>query len=235
MTPEGCEGEWVWNGFGQNPNINIDLSSINPNDYILILGIKKLNDNSSLNLKKLVSIFGFKSSSNNASFYNQDWYYKEKFTETCLSDKWYLVQKKVIDKTRGINPESLNDKDLPSSILCAYTFFSWWLLRKELLWKNDFIWCSDQDRHGDRIYVGKYLDLDDEFGISTASDEDIDEEHGDSAISNSGFKIFNVLDIPEHLEEHPVEKMREQLKQADIVTCISEPVQEQLKRILNID
>ena len=146
----------------KTPNINIDLSSINPNDYILILGIKKLNDNSSLNLKKLVSIFGFKSSSNNVSFYNQDWYYKEKFTETCLSDKWYLVQKKVIDKTRGINPESLNDKDLPSSILCAYTFFSWWLLRKELLWKSDFIWCSDQDRHGDRIYVGKYMDLDDE-------------------------------------------------------------------------
>ena len=65
--------------------------------------------------------------------------------------------------------------------------------------------------------------------------EDIDSEHGDSAISNSGFKIFNVLDIPEHLEEHPVEKMREQLKEAHIVTCISEPVKEQLKRILNID
>ena len=69
----------------KTPNINIDLSLINPNDYILILGIKKLNDNSSLNLKKLVSIFGFKSSSNNASFYNQDWYYKEKFTETMLT------------------------------------------------------------------------------------------------------------------------------------------------------
>tara|TARA_R110002020_G_scaffold425094_1_gene634542 strand:- start:8779 stop:9633 length:855 start_codon:yes stop_codon:yes gene_type:complete len=65
--------------------------------------------------------------------------------------------------------------------------------------------------------------------------EDIDSEHDDSAISNSGFKIFNVLDIPEHLEAHPVEKMREQLKEAQIVTCISEPVKEQLKRILNID
>ena len=65
--------------------------------------------------------------------------------------------------------------------------------------------------------------------------EEIDEEHGDSAISNSGFKIFNVLDIPEHLPDYPVEKLREQLKEADIVTCISPPVQEQLKRILNLD
>ena len=62
----------------------------------------------------------------------------------------------------------------------------------------------------------------------------IDEEHKDSAISNSGFKIFNVLDIPEHIE-WVSPKLGEQLKEADLITCISEPVQRQLKRILNID
>lgn len=65
--------------------------------------------------------------------------------------------------------------------------------------------------------------------------ENIDAEHKDSAISNSGFKIFNVLDIPEHIKEFPITKLGEQLKQANLITCISEPVQEQLKRILNVD
>lgn len=64
---------------------------------------------------------------------------------------------------------------------------------------------------------------------------EVDEEHGDSALSNSGFKIFNVLDIPEHIQDFPTQKLKEQLNEADIITCISPPVKEQLKRILNID
>jgi len=27
-----------------------------------------------------------------------------------------------------------------------------------LLWKSDFIWCSDKDKNGDQIYVGRYRD-----------------------------------------------------------------------------
>jgi len=60
---------------------------------------------------------------------------------------------------------------------------------------------------------------------------DIDSEHRDSAISNKGFKIFNVLDIPPHIPDFPIDKLKDQLSQADIVTCISNPVKKQLSDI----
>ncbi len=143
------------------PEIKVDISLINPNDYILILGIEKLNNNDILNIENLVSIFGVQPKNKSVSFYNQDWYLGEEFAQLSLSNKWYLIQKKVINQTRGVTPNSNMEDHLPSSILCAFTFFSWWFLRNEILWENDFIWCSDKDRYGDRIYVGKYLDLDD--------------------------------------------------------------------------
>ena len=30
----------------------------------------------------------------------------------------------------------------------------------EILWPNDYIWCSDTDSHNDQIYVGKIIDND---------------------------------------------------------------------------
>jgi|TARA_R100000084_G_scaffold85123_2_gene40190 glycosyltransferase involved in cell wall biosynthesis len=59
----------------------------------------------------------------------------------------------------------------------------------------------------------------------------VDSEHKDSALCNSGFKIFNVLDIPPHIPDFPIERLKEELSQADIVTCISDPVKEQLREI----
>ena len=41
-----------------------------------------------------------------------------------------------------------------SSLMLAY------FARKEYLWWHDFVWCSDVDHNGDRIYVGKYHDID---------------------------------------------------------------------------
>ena len=48
----------------------------------------------------------------------------------------------------------------PTAILCAYTFFVYYFLTGEHLWYHDFVWCSDADHNGDRIYVGKYHDVD---------------------------------------------------------------------------
>ncbi len=49
-------------------------------------------------------------------------------------------------------------------------------------------------------------------------------------------KIFNVLDVPEHLfPEYPLGRLKHQLTSADKVTCISNTVASQLKRILNIN
>ena len=65
-----------------------------------------------------------------------------------------------------------------------------------------------------------------------------DSEHGDSALYHKdssvlkdGFKIFNVLDIPPHVPDFPIEKLKYQLGQANIVTCISGPVKEQLAKM----
>ena len=44
--------------------------------------------------------------------------------------------------------------------MCTYTFFVFYLCRHEKIWNHDFIWCSDRDHNGDRIYVGKYHDID---------------------------------------------------------------------------
>jgi hypothetical protein len=48
----------------------------------------------------------------------------------------------------------------PSAILCVYAFFAYYCSYGEMLWHNDFVWCLDTDHNGDRIYVGKYHDVD---------------------------------------------------------------------------
>ena len=120
-----------------------------------------MRNGSILNIKQLLSTFGKKSKVNRPAFYNQDWYFNEAFCKKGLGDKWYLVQKQVSNESRGIQPSSKHKSDFPSTILCAFLFFSWWLKTGEILWENDFVWCSDMDVYGDQIYVGKYRDLDD--------------------------------------------------------------------------
>ena len=143
------------------PDIKFNLDTINPEDYILIFGCNQLSDMTTLNLKKLIDIFGFHYKPKDVCFYNQDWYFNEDFVNKSLSNKWYLIQKNIQDKTRGEIPNNIVKNFLPSSILCAYTFFAWWLIRHEVLWPDDYIWCSDMDRHNDQIYVGKFIDKDD--------------------------------------------------------------------------
>lgn len=56
------------------------------------------------------------------------------------------------------------------------------------------------------------------------------------AIKQGAKKIFNVLDIPEHLfPDYPLEKLQRQLSMADKVTCISNTVAKQIKKYCNID
>jgi hypothetical protein len=65
--------------------------------------------------------------------------------------------------------------------------------------------------------------------------DSVDTEFKNSAIEQEGFKIFNVLDIPPHIPDFPLEKLRNQLTKADIITTISEVVKKQLKDILDIE
>lgn len=134
-------------------------------DYILILGITRNRENEKLTINNMRSIFGFDSQKSEPSFYNQDWYLKEKFAQdTTMKFKWYLIKKIVNRNTRGENPEiiskNLKNKEIfPSAVLTAFTFFAYYFLnRGDILWEHDFIWCSDKDKNNDRIYTGRYID-----------------------------------------------------------------------------
>lgn len=115
-----------------------------------------------LTLNGLRAKFGTDPDRSEPCMYNQDWYVKEKFANETLDDKWHLVRKDVLENARAKQPDqiesALSGESFPAAITCAFTFFAWWSLRGETLWKNDFVWCADRDHNGDRIYVGRYED-----------------------------------------------------------------------------
>lgn len=134
-------------------------------DYILIFGVPKDKFGSILTLNRMREIFGLDPKKSEPCFYNQDWYVKEKFaSQKTLNFTWYLIKKTVDKNTRGKDPNILLKKlkkgeDFPSAVLCAFTFFAYYLLYQGgILWEKDFIWCSDKDTNGDRIYVARYKD-----------------------------------------------------------------------------
>jgi hypothetical protein len=134
-------------------------------DYLLVLGVAKMSDGKPMTLNNMRAHFGFDSVVSEPCFYNQDWYLKEKFADkTTLKNKWYLIRKDVIKETRGVRPDVLEGKlkkgeQFPLAILTAFTFFAYYFLHDgAMLWKHDFIWCSDKDKNGDRIYTGRYID-----------------------------------------------------------------------------
>lgn len=130
-------------------------------DYILILGVSKFIDGSSVTIRALKEIFGRNPDENEPCFYNQDWYEKELFIDVPMDDGWYLIRKNVYEESRGIQPSELSEKfEFPLAIRCVYSFYVAWLALGMKLWFHDFIWCSDTDHNGDRIYVGKYHDVD---------------------------------------------------------------------------
>lgn len=130
-------------------------------NYILILGIPSWGG-VDLNIRNLRNCLGWQPELSEPCFYNQDWYINEKFIDETLELKWYLIRKHVFDDSRAVDPHILIERDInfPSAILCCYTFFAFWFARGIKLWEYDFLWCSDKDHNGDRIYVGKYTDID---------------------------------------------------------------------------
>jgi hypothetical protein len=129
-------------------------------DYILILGSGELKNGLPLNLLTLRDLYGIDPDRSEPCFYNQDWYLQEDFVLRTLENKWYLVRKDVFEDSRSLQPNTLLEKyNFPLAVLCAYSFFAYWFYTKETLWKYDFVWCSDIDHNQDRIYVGKYNDI----------------------------------------------------------------------------
>ena len=130
-------------------------------DYLLVLGMPTING-VDITLRHLRDIFGIDPEQQEPCFYNQDWYLNETFLDRQLESRWYLLKKEVFEASRAVMPQELLEKEItfPSAILCAYTFFAYYLHYRKPLWVHDFIWCCDLDHNGDRIYVGKYHDID---------------------------------------------------------------------------
>ncbi len=123
-------------------------------DYLLILAVGVLADGRRLTIRNLQSLFGKDPNVKEPCFYNQDWYEKEPFIDTPLKEGWFLIRKNVYEDSRGVLPtELLKTYSFPSAISCVYAFFVAWLSRGTKLWYHDFVWCSDTDHNGDRIYV----------------------------------------------------------------------------------
>lgn len=115
-----------------------------------------------LTLVSMRDIFGVDPSTQEPCMYNQDWYLKEDFANTPPDGKWHLVRKDVLEDARAKDPADIEfallNERFPSAVTCALTFFAWHALHKEILWKHDFLWTSDRDHNGDRVYVGRYED-----------------------------------------------------------------------------
>lgn len=142
-------------------NYSLDLLKQCSKDYILILGFSKIN-NESISIRFLRERFGVDPDLFEPCFYNQDWYLNERFIDNTLENRWYLIKKNIIEESRAVQPQFLLDQQIhfPSVTLCTYTFFAYYFQNNEFLWHYDFIWCNDVDHNGDRVYVGKYLDID---------------------------------------------------------------------------
>ena len=130
-------------------------------DYVLILGIPELN-NTPLSIHTFRNVFGVNPDLLEPCFYNQDWYLNEYFIYKTLDLRWYLLKRDVLEDSRAVQPDELlkNNVIFPNAILCVYTFWAYYYARHVKLWYYDFVWCNDTDHNGDRIYVGKYHDID---------------------------------------------------------------------------
>lgn len=145
------------------PEIPYSAEELNEkkDDYILILGVSKFIDGSSVTIRALKEIFGQNPDEKEPCFYNQDWYDNETFIDMPMNDGGYLIRKNVYEDSRGIQPSDLSERfGFPSAIRCVYSFYTAWLALGLKLWFHDFVWCSDMDHNCDRIYVGKYHDVD---------------------------------------------------------------------------
>lgn len=115
-----------------------------------------------ITLRYLRNEFGIDPEQSEPCFYNQDWYLQESFIDETFNANWYLIKKDVFDQSRAVQPIDLKKEgfNFPPAILCAFTFLAYYYSIGEFLWFHDFVWCSDVDHNGDRIYVGKYHDID---------------------------------------------------------------------------
>ena len=135
--------------------------------HLLILGSTLSPVGEPLTINLMRRFWGVDPEERQPCFYNQDWYLNEGFAQRAgLENRWYILRRDVPDETRGRDPDELMlefavDERHPTALLASYAFFAYSVHSGgERLWRHSFIWCSDTDHNGDRIYVGRYEDPD---------------------------------------------------------------------------
>lgn len=144
---------------GLEPRIPFSLETLQKKakSHILILFVPQSVEGRSISIRFLRDCFGVDPAASEPCFYNQDWYINERFAnESHNKPSWHLVGRGLVNHTRGKVP--FQDLGLPSALILAYSFFITATCIGELLFSDDFVWCSDKDANGDRIYVGRYYD-----------------------------------------------------------------------------
>ena len=127
--------------------------------HLLILIIPDHKSKSKLSFAHFRKEFGIDPIIKEPCFYNQDWYLKENFyLDSTLELKWVMIQKEIAKESRGVIPSKLNVTSLHKSLVYTYIFFMYYLSTQNVLWENEYIWCSDLDSNDDQIYIGRYLD-----------------------------------------------------------------------------
>ncbi len=129
--------------------------------HLLILVIPEHSSKEKLNFQHFRDFFGFDPEIKEPCFYNQDWYVNENFyLKSSLKFEWLFVEKKISENSRGVEPSTLDQSEfrLHSALTFTYIFFIYYLTKNNILWENDYVWCSDFDTNQDQIYVGRYID-----------------------------------------------------------------------------
>jgi hypothetical protein len=133
------------------------------NTHVLFFGIPFHQNNEPVTINSLRDLFGTSPEIKEPCFYNQDWYLNEAFANASFEPKWYLLSKNIKDSSRGKEIDkqnkSISTESLPSAVLCVYFFFlNYFHSGKEFVFEYDYVWNSDLDANGDRIFIGKYRD-----------------------------------------------------------------------------
>lgn len=152
---------------GEAPAVPFSESVLRVHDdtHILIFTPATYADGTSITLNSLREKFGMDPAVSEPCMYNQDWYVKEDFAaKQSLDGGWHLIRKNVLEEARAKRPEEIEPslgvhESFPTAVTSTFTFFAYWYMTGgEKLWKHDFVWCSNRDHNGDRVYAGRYED-----------------------------------------------------------------------------
>jgi hypothetical protein len=128
--------------------------------HILFLGINHDKEGKPLTINRLREMFP---STGQPRFWSyQFWYDKEKFAAKETPElKWYLIRKTVSEESRSknyIEQEKLlkENEERERAIVYVYGILLMSKARKERLFEQDYVWCTDLDSGGYRVCVGYF-------------------------------------------------------------------------------